>query len=103
MTNVDKNSISSSFSFYKNPLTFLDNSGLGPEPNLNLSIIQKVPIDQLEKYLESVDKNKKIILLCQYGNKSQLAANYILKMGFNYVSHLQRGIESLEQTKLSQS
>lgn len=73
------------------------------EPNLNLSIIQKVPIDQLEKYLESVDKNKKIILLCQYGNKSQLAANYILKMGFNYVSHLQRGIESLEQTKLSQS
>ncbi len=73
------------------------------EPNINLPNIQKVPIDRLEKYLEKVDKNQKIILLCQYGNKSQLAANYILKLGFNQVSHLHRGIAALEQTKLSQS
>ena len=73
------------------------------EPKLNLPNIQNVPIDQLEKFLEKIEKNQKIILLCQYGNKSQLAANYILKMGFNHVSHLQHGIESLEQTKLSQS
>ncbi len=73
------------------------------EPNLNLPNIQKVPIDQLEKYLESIDKNQKIILLCQYGNKSQLAANYILKMGYNRVSHLHRGIAALEQTNLFQS
>ncbi len=73
------------------------------EPELNLPNIQKVPIDQLEKYLEKVDKNQKIILLCQYGNKSQLAANYILKLGFKHVSHLQKGITALEQTNLSQS
>lgn len=73
------------------------------EPKLNLPNVQNVPIDQLEKFLEKIGKNQKIILLCQYGNKSQLAANYILKMGFNHVSHLQRGIESLEQTKLFQS
>lgn len=73
------------------------------EPQLNLPNIQKVPIDQLEKYLEKVDKNQKIILLCQYGNKSQLAANYILKLGFNQVSHLQQGIAALEQTNLFQS
>lgn len=72
------------------------------EPELNLPIIQKVPIDQMEKYLEKVDKNQKIILLCQYGNKSQLAANYILKLGFNQVSHLQKGITALEQTNLFQ-
>jgi adenylyltransferase/sulfurtransferase len=73
------------------------------EPELNLPNIQKVPIDQLEKYLEKVDKNQKIILLCQYGNKSQLAANYILKLGFKHVSHLQKGITALEQTNLFQS
>ena len=73
------------------------------ESNLNLSNIQKVPIDQLEKYLEKIDKNQKIILLCQYGNKSQLAANYILKLGFNQVSHLQGGITAVEQTNLFQS
>ncbi len=73
------------------------------EPQLNLPNIQKVPIDQLENYLQSVDMNQKIILLCQYGNKSQLAANYILKLGFNQVSHLHHGIAALEQTNLSQS
>ena len=73
------------------------------EPNLNLPNIQKVPIYQLEKYLEKVDKNQKIILLCQYGNKSQLAAHYILKLGFSHVSHLKRGITALEQTNLFQS
>jgi molybdopterin/thiamine biosynthesis adenylyltransferase/rhodanese-related sulfurtransferase len=73
------------------------------EPQLNLSNVNKVPIDQLEKYLETIDKNQKIILLCQYGNKSQLAANYILKLGFANVSHLQRGIAALEQTNLFQS
>lgn len=70
------------------------------EPHLNLLNIQKVHLDQLEKYLESVDKNQKIILLCQYGNKSQLAANYILKLGFNHVSHLHQGIKALEQANL---
>jgi molybdopterin/thiamine biosynthesis adenylyltransferase/rhodanese-related sulfurtransferase len=73
------------------------------EPALNLPNIQKVPIDQLEIYLEKVDKNQKIILLCQYGNKSQLAANYILKLGFSRVSHLQKGIAALEQTNLFHS
>jgi molybdopterin/thiamine biosynthesis adenylyltransferase/rhodanese-related sulfurtransferase len=73
------------------------------EPELNLPNIQKVPIDQLEKYMEKVDKNQKIILLCQYGNKSQLTANYILKLGFKHVSHLQKGITALEQTNLFQS
>ncbi|MBL0013199.1 MAG: ThiF family adenylyltransferase [Flavobacterium sp.] len=73
------------------------------EPNLDVPNIQKVPIDQLEKYLESVDKNRKIILLCQYGNKSQLAADYILKLGFNQVSHLHKGIAALEHSKLFQS
>ncbi len=73
------------------------------EPQLNLPNVQKVPLDQLEKYLESVDKNQKIFLLCQYGNKSQLGANYILKLGFNQVSHLQKGIAALEHSKLFQS
>jgi sulfur-carrier protein adenylyltransferase/sulfurtransferase len=71
------------------------------EPKLNSPDIQNIPIDQLEIFLEKVDKNQKIILLCQYGNKSQLAANYISKIGYTKVSHLHHGIESLEQTNLS--
>ena len=70
------------------------------EPKLSLPNIHNIPLDQLEVYLENVEKNRKIILLCQYGNKSQLAANYILKNGFTNVSHLHKGIESLSQSNL---
>ena len=57
--------------------------------------IQNVPIDQLENYLKNYNKDQKIILFCQYGNKSQLAANYLMKNGFTSVFHLKNGCESL--------
>lgn len=57
--------------------------------------IQNVPIDQLENYLKNYNKDQKIILFCQYGNKSQLAADYLMKNGFTSVFHLKNGIESV--------
>jgi molybdopterin/thiamine biosynthesis adenylyltransferase/rhodanese-related sulfurtransferase len=70
------------------------------EPVIKNQNIQNIPLNQLENYLAQVDKNRKIILLCQYGNKSQLAAHYILKNGFKNVSHLRNGIESLSQSNI---
>ena len=59
--------------------------------------IQNVPIDQLENYLKNYNKDQKIILFCQYGNKSQLAADYLMKNGFTSVFHLKNGIESVTE------
>lgn len=61
----------------------------------NAPNIQNVPIDQLENYLKNYNKDQKIILFCQYGNKSQLAADYLMKNGFTSVFHLKNGIESV--------
>lgn len=67
------------------------------EPKLNLQNIKNVPLQQLDGFLKGVDANQKITLVCQHGNRSQLAADYLIKKGFTNVFHLQGGIASLEQ------
>ena len=70
------------------------------EPTANHPNIHRIPIDQLENYLEKVNKDREIILLCHYGHKSQLAANYIIKNGFTNISHLHNGISGLSPSNL---
>lgn len=70
------------------------------ESKLALSNVKNVPLDQLENYLEDYDKNQKIILFCQYGNNSLLAAQYLLKNGFTNLFHLQGGIAAIAQTNI---
>ena len=66
------------------------------EPKLDLETIKNVPLSQLDDFLKDVDLNQKIILLCQHGNRSELAVDYLIRKGFVNVFHLQNGIESLE-------
>lgn len=67
------------------------------EPKLGLEHIKNVPLSSLDKFLEGIDKSQKIILLCQYGNRSELAVSYLVKKGFTNVFHLQNGITSLQE------
>ncbi|QBZ97969.1 HesA/MoeB/ThiF family protein [Flavobacterium sangjuense] len=67
------------------------------EPKLDLETIKNVPLSQLDNFLKDVDSNQKIILVCQHGNRSELAVEYLIKKGFINVFHLQNGIESLER------
>jgi adenylyltransferase/sulfurtransferase len=66
------------------------------DPKLDLQNIKNVPLSQLDGFLKDVDANHKIILVCQHGNRSKLAADYLLKKGFVNVFHLRNGIESLQ-------
>ena len=65
------------------------------DAKIQTSNIKNVPLNQLENYLQNFDKDQKIILFCEYGNKSLLAANYMMKNGFTAVFHLENGSESL--------
>jgi adenylyltransferase/sulfurtransferase len=67
------------------------------EPKLDFPTIKTIPIDELENYLSATPKNQKIILLCSFGNKSLLAAEYLLKNGFTNLFHLQKGINALKE------
>lgn len=67
------------------------------EPKVDLETIKNVPLSELDNFLKYTDKNQKIVLLCQHGNRSELAVDYLIKKGFSNVFHLQNGIESLDK------
>ena len=82
--------------FLKNESTLIiDLRETHEEAKLNAQNIQNIPLNQLENYLENYDKDQKIILFCEYGNKSLLAANYLMKIGFTAVFHLANGSKAL--------
>ena len=66
------------------------------EPKLDLETFKNVPLSELDNFMKDVKTNQKIILVCQHGNRSELAADYLIKKGFSNVFHLQNGILSLE-------
>ena len=65
------------------------------EPKLDYPNIENITLGALEDYLKPIDRERQIIIFCQQGYSSLRAANYLIKRGFNNVSHLQDGIESL--------
>ncbi len=67
------------------------------EPKLTFENVVQVPVSELENYLESIDKNRKVVLFCQHGQNSLVAAKYMAKMGFANVLHLENGIASLPE------
>lgn len=67
------------------------------EPKLDLENVKNVPLSELEDFLKDMDKNRKIILVCQHGNRSELAMGYLNRQGFANVFHLQGGVESIEK------
>jgi len=70
------------------------------EPKLDNENYKSVPLAQLDDFLKSIDRNQKIILFCQNGNRSQLAAGYLQKNGFTNLFHLPNGIEALAKKTL---
>ncbi|UPT70117.1 MAG: HesA/MoeB/ThiF family protein [Flavobacterium sp. JAD_PAG50586_2] len=67
------------------------------EPKLDLENVKNVPLSELDNFLKDIDKSQKIILICQHGNRSGLAVDYLNKQGFTSVFHLQNGVESIEK------
>jgi molybdopterin/thiamine biosynthesis adenylyltransferase/rhodanese-related sulfurtransferase len=70
------------------------------EPKLEMENSHSVPLEQLGDFLKNINRNQKIILFCQNGNRSKLAANYLQKNGFINLFHLHNGIEALEKTNI---
>lgn len=67
-----------------------------PMENKMLRIPNSLLIDIANPFfipeIDKLDRNKNYYLYCQRGNRSLLAGNQMLKMGFKNVCHLQPGI-----------
>lgn len=53
-----------------------------------------IPIDELEKRLKDLDKNKVYVLYCNSGNKSKRATEILLKNGFENILSLKGGLNN---------
>ena len=51
-----------------------------------------ISLENLEKELINLNKDFHYVLVCNYGNKSSIAANSMFKNGFNNVYNLQGGM-----------
>lgn len=91
---VDR-SILATYFFTNNNSLIIDIREDYEEPKLDLETIKNVPLSELDDFLKNIDKTKKIILVCQHGNRSELATDYLIKKGFANTFHLQNGVESL--------
>lgn len=56
-----------------------------------------LPLDEIEKEIKRVvpDKNKVVLLYCQYGSRSKKAQNILKKLGYINVYNLKGGIDGI--------
>ncbi|MCW2119524.1 HesA/MoeB/ThiF family protein [Flavobacterium sp. 7A] len=62
------------------------------------NVIQ-VPLEDLEKYSQTINKEIELVLFCNTGQRSLIGVEYLKKQGFESVFHLEKGIQSLEKYK----
>lgn len=67
------------------------------EPKIEATNVINIPLENLENYFSKLAKNSPITLFCQYGQQSRMVLNYFKKLGFTQLSHLEKGILSLEK------
>jgi adenylyltransferase/sulfurtransferase len=66
-------------------------------PEFKGSNVICIPLNTLESQSKQLEKNQEIVLFCQTGQRSQVALNYLKNEGFAIVSHLEKGIQSIEK------
>lgn len=62
--------------------------------------ILTIPLSEIQHRLNEIPKNKDIILACASGNRSQKAANFLVKTGYKKVSNMEGGISAWQAKKL---
>jgi adenylyltransferase/sulfurtransferase len=78
-------------------IVVIDVRQLNEKPEFIEKNIFQVPLENLEKYSQTIDKNIEIVLFCNTGQRSLLGLDYLKKEGFKSVFHLENGIRSLEK------
>ena len=53
--------------------------------NKHLAGAINIPLDDIDTFPDTVDKNMKVIVYCQSGNRSSQAAEKLVEMGYLYV------------------
>lgn len=65
------------------------------QPRLKLNNILNAPLEDLDDYIEMIDRNKKVIVICQSGGRSRQAIDFLQKeYQFSNLINLKEGIKN---------
>lgn len=79
----------------KNLVQILDIRQDWEEPKLDYKNSVAIPLQDIEKAVESLSRDQKIVVVCQYGTRSNVAVEYLrLKHQFRDVAHLKGGLQN---------
>ena len=53
-----------------------------------------IPLNQIPQRLGELDPKQEIVVICHHGMRSQQAANYLERSGFNNIANLKGGIDA---------
>ncbi len=65
------------------------------QPKFNKGKVLNVPLDDLEDYIEMIDRNKKVVVICQSGGRSMKAIDFLQsEYQFRNLINLKEGIKN---------
>lgn len=53
---------------------------------------KNIPLDQINNRLDQIPKDKKLVVMCQSGSRSTVAARQLVKAGYTEISNVRGGI-----------
>ncbi len=54
-----------------------------------------IPVDTIPGRLEGIPKDKTLVIYCEHGSRSKLAAAYLVNHGYEQVFHIEGGFAAL--------
>ena len=67
----------------------------GEYANGHLEAANNMPVDTIPGRLEEIPKDKTLVVYCEHGSRSKLAAAYLVNHGFEKVFHIEGGFSAL--------
>ncbi|TRX35129.1 rhodanese-like domain-containing protein [Flavobacterium sp. ZT3R18] len=59
-----------------------------------------IPLDSIESKINTIPKNKQVILVCQSGNRSKKAFDLLKQKGFTNMANMEGGMNAWEESNL---
>lgn len=78
----------------------IDVRGLDEYAGGHIANVQHIPLGYLPRYFDTISKDIPVVIHCQSGIRSQIAASLLRKHGFQQVSNLIGGIDAWQQARL---
>jgi rhodanese-related sulfurtransferase len=61
----------------------------------HLPMALNMPVDSIPQKLDKIPTNKTLVIYCEHGSRSKLAANFLAGRGYQKVYHIQGGFANL--------